>query len=425
MGWKAEYKKKISNADEAVKAVNSGDRVVVGHACGEPQHLMEEMVSQHQRLSDVEVVHMISMGESKYVDEKMSGHFRHNSFFIGHATRRAINEDRADYTPIFFHQVPRLFRENILPVDAALIQVSPPDSRGYCSFGISVDYTKPAAESAKTVIAQVNHEMPRTLGDSLIHVSDIDHLVEYDEKLIELEWPRPGKTEEMIGEHVAGLIDDGSVLQLGNGRIPDAILDSLHDKRDLGVHSEMFCDRVVDLVEQGVVTNKTKNVSPGRIIATFLMGTRKLYDFVDGNEDVEMHPVDFVNDPYVIGENDKVVAVNSAIQVDLTGQVGAETIGTMEYSGVGGQVDFIRGAARSKGGKSIIAIQSTVKGGRVSKIVPHLDAGSVVTTTRNDVDYVVTEYGVAKLAGKTLRERRKALAGICHPDFRDELEKHV
>lgn len=421
MGWKNIYNKHVASAEEAVKKVKSKDRVVFSHACGEPQHLVAELVGQHERLSDVEIVHMISMGESRYVREDMREHFRHNSFFIGHSTRKAVNDGRADYTPIFFHQVPRLFREGHLPVDVAMIQVSPPDEDGYVSLGISVDYTKSAAENAKTVIAQVNKNMPYTHGESRLHVSDIDFIVEHDEKLLTLEWPEPGKTEEMIGENVAGLIDDGSVLQLGNGRIPDAILDCLKDKSDLGIHSEMFCDRVVSLVEKGVVTNRTKKICRDRILATFLMGTEKLYGFVDGNPLAEMRPVDYVNDPYIISQNDNVVAINSAIQVDLTGQVAAETIGSLEYSGVGGQVDFIRGAARSRGGKSVIAMQSTAKNGRVSKIVPRLDPGCAVTTTRNDVDYVATEYGVAKLSGKTLGERRRALIEIAHPDFRKDL----
>ena len=422
MRWKSDYKRKLSSAIEAVKVIESGDRVVVGHACGEPQALVESLVSARERIRNVEIDHMISMGKSKYVQPDMGNHFRHNSFFIGNTARNAINEGRADYTPIFFQHVPKLFRENVLPVDVALIQVAPPNEEGYCSFGISVDYTKAAAESAKTVIAQVNEKMPYTFGDCLIHVSDLDYIVEHNEPLITLEWPKVGETEKMIGRNVAELIPDGGVLQLGNGRIPDAILASLHDKKDLGIHTEMFCDKVVELVKNGVITNKLKRVNRGKLIATFLMGTKKLYDFVDENQEVEMHPVDYTNDPYIISQNDNVVAINSAIQIDLTGQVCAETIGTLEYSGVGGQIDFIRGAARSKGGKSIIALSSTAKGGTVSKIVPFLDKGAAVTTSRNDVDYVVTEYGIAKLFGKTVRERIRALIGIAHPDFREELE---
>jgi len=425
MNWKEIYQSRLCTPEDAVSVIQSGQRIVVGHACGEPQVLVDALVAQADRLENVEIVHMVAMGKAKYCQEGMEKHFRHNALFVGGSTRKAVNEKRADYTPCFFSEIPRLFKEGYLPVDVALIQVSPPDEHGFCSFGVSVDYTRPAALAAKTVIAQVNDQMPRTLGDSFIHVSELDYIVETSIPLIEL--PKPGitKVEEQIGYYVSQLVEDGSTLQLGIGAIPDAVLLFLKDKKDLGIHTEMFSDGVVELVEAGVITNKAKTCHPGKIVANFLMGTKKLYDFVHNNPLVEMYSVDYTNDPFVIAKNAKMISINSALQVDLTGQVCADTIGYKQYSGVGGQVDFVRGASRSPGGKSIIALPSTAMNGKVSRIVTHLDEGAAVTTSRNDVHFIVTEYGYADLRGKSLRQRGEALIQIAHPDFRESLKQHL
>jgi 4-hydroxybutyrate CoA-transferase len=425
MNWRDIYESKLSTADEALKAVKSNQRVVIGHACGEPQPLVEALVKQAQRLENVEIVHMVAMGDAKYCQPGMEKHFRHNSLFVGNSTRQAVNEGRADYTPCFFSEIPRLFLLGYLPVDVALIQVSKPDKHGYCSFGISVDYTKPAASVAKLVIAQVNEMMPRTLGDSFIHVSELDYIVEDTRPLLELPRPKISNIEEQIGYHIAQLVEDGSTLQLGIGAIPDAVLKFLKDKKDLGIHTEMFSDGVMELVEEGVITNKAKTYHPGRIVSNFLMGTRKLYDFVHDNPILEMHPSDYTNDPFVISRNPKMVSINSALEVDLSGQVCADAIGTKQYSGVGGQVDFIRGASRSPGGKSIIAMPSTALGGKKSRIVARLSEGAAITTSRNDIHYVVTEYGAVDLRGKSLRQRAEALISIAHPDFRKSLRKQI
>jgi len=419
LSWKEEYKKKSVSSIEAVKKIKSGDRVVVGHACGEPAELLRAMVENKDQYSNVEIVHMVAMGKAEYCQEGMEKHFNHNGLFLGGTTKKAIYEGRGDFTPVFFSDVPRLLRED-LPVDVALVQLSKPDAHGYMSFGVSVDYTKPACESAKIVIAQVNKNMPRTMGDSFIHVSDIDYIVEFDEPIHTLAKPHIGDVEREIGKNCASLINDGDTLQLGIGAIPDAVLSFLKDKKDLGIHSEMFSDGVVDLIKDGVITNKKKKLSKGKMVVTFLMGTEELYKFVDNNPQIEMHSVDYVNNPVVIMQEDNIVAINSCVQVDLMGQVASESIGPMQISGVGGQVDFVRGAAMAKNGRAIIAMPSTVKG-KTSKIVANLDEGAAVTTSRNDVDYIVTEYGIAKLKGKTLRDRSKALIKIAHPDFQREL----
>ncbi|HHY90173.1 MAG TPA: acetyl-CoA hydrolase/transferase family protein [Clostridiales bacterium] len=421
MSWKELYKSKLVSAEEAVKHIKSGDRVVLGHAVGEPLELVDAMVKNKDSYENVEIVHMVAMGKGEYTAPGMEPHFRHNAIFVGGRTRKAVNEGRADYTPCFFHEVPKMFREGYLPVDVALIQVSPPDQHGYCSFGVSVDYTKPAAEAAKLVIAEVNDQMPRTMGDSFIHVSQLDYIVETSRPIIELPPPKIGDVEKAIGENCASLIEDGSTLQLGIGAIPDAILLFLKDKKDLGIHSEMISDGVVELVEAGVINNSKKSINRGKSVVTFLMGTKKLYDYVHDNPAVAMHPVNYVNDPYVVAQNYKMVSINSCIQVDLMGQVASESIGLKQFSGVGGQVDFVRGASIAKDGKSIIAMPSTASQGKISRIVPFLDEGSAVTTSRNDVHYVVTEYGIAELRGKTLKQRARALIEIAHPDFRDQL----
>lgn len=413
---------RIKDATEAVRAIECGQRVVISHACGEPQTLVEAMVARGSELQAVEIVHMVAMGKAAYCRPEMAGHFRHNSLFVGGTTRQAVNEGRADFTPVFFCEIPSLFRDGYLPVDVALVQVSPPDQNGFCSLGISVDYTLQALRSARLVIAQVNRFMPRTLGDSFVHVSELDILVPWDEPLIELPKPQIGEVEERIGRNVAQLVPDGATLQLGIGAIPDAVLGFLTEKNDLGIHSEMFSDGVVELYEAGVINNKAKTLHPGKMVATFLMGTRSLYDFVHDNPIVEMHSVDYTNNPYIIGQNDRLISINSALQVDLYGQVCADTIGYRQFSAVGGQVDFVRGARLSQGGKSIIAVPSTASGGKLSRIAVHLEEGAAVTTSRNDVDYIVTEYGIAGLRGKTIRQRANALIEIAHPQFREKLK---
>ena len=426
--WRSTYKDKLVSAERALRSVKSGDRVVLGHACSEPPVLVEALVERFTELSNVEIVHMVAMGPAVFAQPGMEQSFRFNGFFLGAPTRKAVQENRGTFTPCFFGEVPRLFKSGILPVDVLLMQVTPPDDQGFCSYGLSVDYTQAAAESAKVVIAQMNTKLPRTAG-SKIHLDDLTWIVEHDSAVVELPPPNLGDVERRIGEHIATLVPDGATLQMGIGAIPDAALLSLRDKRDLGVHSEMFSDGVVALAEAGVITNQKKTINRGKFVATFLMGTSKLYQFVHNNPDVEMYPVDYVNDPCVIGQHDNMISINSALQVDLTGQVNAEMIGKVQFSGIGGQVDFVRGASRSAGGKSIIALLSTAAKGKVSRIC-QFDAGVAISTSRNDVHYVVTEFGVADLRGKTLQQRAAALIEIAHPDFRDELrgrrsvEKH-
>ena len=423
--WQNKYQDKIVSPEVAIeKGVRSNSRVVIAHACAEPQTLVEALVAGAPHLKNVEIVHMVAMGKAKYTAPELAESFHHNALFVGGSTRKAVSEGRASYTPCFFSEIPSLFREKILPVQTALIQISYPDEEGYCSYGVSVDYGQVAAESAQVVIGQMNTFCPRT-GGAKIHLDQIDYLVLKDEPLIELQPPAIGEIEKKIGENVASLIEDGSTLQLGIGAIPDAVLLFLKEKKDLGIHSEMFSDGVVELAEAGVITNKKKTLHPGKFIATFLMGTRRLYDFVDNNPDVEMHPVDYTNDPFVVAQNEKLMSINSAIQVDFMGQVNAEVIGGKQFSGIGGQVDFVRGARRSKGGKSIIALPSTASGGKVSRIVCELDSGSAVSTSRNDVDYIVTEYGIAYLRGKTLRQRAEELIKISHPDFQAQLTEKL
>lgn len=425
LNWQAHYNSRIVTAEEAVKNIKSGDRVVLGHACGEPRILPEVMVKRAEELENVEVVHMVAMGKGLYAQPEMEGHFRHNGLFIGGPTRKAVTEGRADYTPCFFSEIPTLFRDGKMPIDVALVVVTPPDQYGFCSLGVSVDYTMQAIQSAKLVIAEVNPNMPRTYGNSFVRVEEIDYFVPSEMPIIELPKPNIGPVETEIGRNIAKLIDDGATLQLGIGAIPDAVLNFLTDKHDLGVHSEMFSDGVMELAKNGVVNCAKKTLHPGKMVVTFLMGTKALYEWVNENPAVEMYPVDYVNDPYVVMRNDNLVAINSALQVDVLGQVAADTLGPVQFSGVGGQVDFVRGAARSKGGKSIIALPSTAAKGKVSRIVALLDKGAAVTTSRNDIDYVVTEYGIAALRGKTVRERMKALINIAHPDFRQEIEDQV
>ena len=423
--WNAYYASHTASPEEAVGLIRSGDRVVVGHACGEPSCLLDALVQNAAAYENVEIVHMVAMGKAEYCRPEYAGAFRHNALFVGGATRDAVFEGRGDFTPCFFWEVPGFFRDpDVLPVDVALIQVTPPDENGNCSLGVSVDYTYQAVQQARTVIAQVNDQMPFTLGlHSTVPVEQITCFVPRSTPVIELSPPSIGPVEEAIGRNCAALIRDGDTLQLGIGAIPDAVLRFLGDKNDLGIHSEMFSDGVVELVERGVINNRRKTLQPGKSVAAFLMGTRRLYDYAHRNPAVMMAPVDYVNDPRIICQNDNMVSINSCVQVDLMGQAASETVGYKQISGTGGQVDFIRGAAMSRGGRAILAFPSTVKG-RTSKIVPLLDEGAAVTTSRDDVDYIVTEYGAAHLKGRTLRDRARALIQIAHPDFRPDLIRH-
>jgi 4-hydroxybutyrate CoA-transferase len=419
-GWKAVYRERLASAEEAVRLIKPGDRVSIGHCAGEPSILVDALVANRESYTGVEITHMLPMGKSEYAQPGMEKHFRHVSQFVGAATRGTIKAGHGDYVPCSFSSIPLQLDTTLAP-DAAMVCVSPPDEHGYCSFGVSVDYTKRSAEVAPLVIAQINSFMPRALGDCFIHVSDMGCIVEGDAPLHELPPPRITDVERAIGEHCASLIGDGDCLQLGIGAIPDAVLQSLAGKKDLGVHSEMFSDGVVDLAESGAINNSRKNFHSGKMLATFLMGTRRLYDFVHNNPCVEMHPATYTNDPLVAGRNDNLVSVNSCVQIDLLGQVCAEMVGGTQISAVGGQTDFIRAAQISRGGRSIIAFASTAAGGGISKIVPQLDEGAAVTTTRNDVEYVVTEYGIANLRYRAVRERARMLIGIAHPKFRDWL----
>lgn len=421
MSWQIEYKKKLRTPDEALRCVQSGMRVYIQPGCAEPETLVEALIRRAPFVEDVEIVHMMTLGAAPYVAPDMAGHFRHNAVFIGANVREAINDGRADYTPIYLSEIEELFESGAMPVDVALIEVSPPDSHGFCSFGVGVDTTLTAAKVARYVVAQVNDQMPRTYGDSFIHVSELDAVVESTRPLCALKHPEPTDLQIAIARHVAGLIDDGAVLQTGIGGIPDAVLPLLMDRKDLGVHSELVSDGAIPLIEAGVINGARKNFKPRKIILGFVLGTKRMFDFVDNNPIFEFHPTAWTNDPLFIVRNDNMVAINSALQVDLTGQVCSDSIGTHFYSGIGGQVDFLRGASRSKGGKPIIALPSTAKNGTISRISPMLDPGAGVVTSRGLIRYVVTEYGVAYLHGKSIRERAKALIEIAHPKFREEL----
>jgi 4-hydroxybutyrate CoA-transferase len=407
--------------EAALALVQPGQRVYVGGGCGVPTPLLEALAAHGPRLHDVEVVHMLTAGDDPTTAPEQAGSFRHNVFFASANTRRALDEGRADFTPVFLSELPGLFRSGALPLDVALIQVAPPDEHGFCSLGVEVGSTLPAALTARTVIAEVNRCMPRTFGDSFIHLSRIAACVETDRPLCEARQGAPDAVAAEIGARVAELIPDGATLQLGIGAIPDAVLSCLGGKHHLGIHSELFSDGVIDLVEAGVVDGEAKTLHRGKLVAGFLLGTRRLFEWVHNNAMVELHPTDYVNDPFVIARHDRMVAINSALQVDLTGQVCADSIGTRIYSGAGGQVDFTRGAARSQGGLPIIALPSTAKHGTISRIVATLDAGAGVVTSRYDVRCVVTEYGVAHLHGRTLAQRAQALIAIAHPAFREAL----
>jgi acyl-CoA hydrolase len=412
---------RIVTPAESVAGIRSGDQIYVHAAAAAPSVLLDALVARAPELDDVSVVHLHIEGPGPHLAPEMAGHFRHRALFIGPNARAAVNEGRAEYIPVFLSDTPHLFTSGLLPLDAVLINVSPPDDHGYCSLGTSVEATYAAVGSAKTVIAQLNRSMPRTLGESFVHVDDIDLAVEVDLPPYTHEDPAIGEVERRIGEYVAELVPDGATLQMGIGAIPSAVALFLGDKKDLGVHTEMMTDCVVDLVEAGVITGARKARNKGKIVATFMMGTEKLYRFVDDNPMVEMRPTDFTNDTHVIRSFRHMTAINSAIAIDLSGQVCADSIGRRLYSGVGGQMDFIRGAALAPEGLPIIALPSTALGGTISRITPYLAEGSGVVTTRAHVRIVVTEFGVADLYGRSIRERAQALIRIAHPDFRDEL----
>lgn len=416
---------KYVTAQEAVKVIQSNSRIYLGGGTGIPLQLEQALIGRASELRNVEVDHVATFAGGDYLDPAYAESFRHRAFFIGPNARAAVNEGRADYVPIFLSQVPGLYRDHILPLDAALIEVSPPDAHGFCSYGVEVGVTKPATESAKVVIAEINPNMPRVLGDSFIHTKNIDYAVEVDYPLPESPSPKITPEHNIIAQLIAELIPDEATLQTGIGAIPNAVLPKLMDHRHLGIHTELFSDGVIELVNKGVITNERKALHPGKIIAGFLFGSRALYEFVDDNAMIELHPTDYVNNPFIIAQNTKMTSINSAIEVDLTGQVSADSIGDYFYSGIGGQIDFVRGSAYSKGGKAIIALPSTAKGGEVSRIVPRLKEGAGVVTSRGDVDYIVTEYGVASLRGRCICERAKELIRIAHPKFRDELSDFV
>jgi acetyl-CoA hydrolase len=425
MSWTEQYSQKVVSAAEAVKAVKSGDRIFLTGNCSVPSEILSALVDRAHELKDVEICQALTVGSADYVSPEMEGHLRVNTMFISHNTREAVGAGRADFTPVLLSEFPLLFKNKILPVNVAFVHLSPPDPHGYCSFGVEVGLSKSPAESAEIIIAEVNEQMPRTLGDTFIHVSAIDYIVPVDYPLPELAMGegKPSEKIEKIAAYIADLIPDEATMQMGIGAIPDAVLKHLYDKKDLGIHTELFSDGVIDLVEAGVLTNAKKTLHPGKIIAGFILGTKRLYEWVHNNPLIEFLRTEYVNDPFVVSQNHRMVAVNSAIEVDLTGQICADSIGTKLYSGVGGQLDFVYGASRSKGGVPIIALPSTAKD--FSRIVPTLKLGAGVVTTRNHIHYVVTEYGVASLYGKTIRERAQQLINVAHPDFREELTKEA
>jgi len=422
------YKSKIVSAEEAVKVVKSGDKIVLHANSCYPELLVNALCDRYQELNDVEIAHLTIFQKPKYLDPLMEGHFIHNALFTSGPVRKAVNEGKADFTPIFLHEIPLLFDNGKLRVDVVFLHLSCPDEHGFCSFGVSNEITKTASENAKIIIAQINHNMPRVLGDNFIHIDKIDYIVETDTPLVEVpmvdkEMPEEEKkVYQQIGKYIASLIKDGDTLQMGIGVIPDAVLPYLKEKKDLGVHTEMFSDGLIELIDSGVVNGEKKTLLPGKIASSFIIASKVCFDYINNNPFIEFRTTKFINDPYTIARNDNMVSINSAIQIDLTGQVCADSMGHKIFSGFGGQVDFIRGAARSRNGRPIIALPSTAKNGEISRIVDTLNLGAGVTTTRGDVHFVVTEYGIADLHGKTVRERVKSLINIAHPKFRDELE---
>jgi 4-hydroxybutyrate CoA-transferase len=423
--WQKIYESRIITAKEAAQRIKSNQRLFLTGNCSVPQKVLAALVEHAPNLENVEICHALTVGPADYVAPEMEGHLRVNTMFISKNIRSAVQEGRADFTPVLLSEFTLLFKNGVLPVDVALIHVSPPDEHGFCSLGIEVGLTKSIAESAHIIIAEVNQQMPRTLGDSFIHVSKLDHVVPVNYPLPELPMSgeEPTVVVQKIASHIAGLIPDGATMQMGIGAIPDAVLQHLLEKKDLGIHTELFSDGIINLVEAGVLTNARKTLHPGKIIAGFLLGTKRLYDWVDDNPLIELHPTEYVNDPFVIAQNERMVAINSAIEIDLTGQVCADSIGHKLYSGVGGQLDFIYGASRSKEGVPVIALPSTAK--EYSRIVTTLKPGAGVITSRNHVRFVVTEYGIADLYGKTIRQRAQALINIAHPQYQDKLTEEA
>lgn len=421
--WQIRYAAKIATAEQAVRLIHPRQRILIGSGAAEPGGLVEAMVTHGTHLAGNEVVHLMTLGSAPYVQPGLEGRFRHTAFFIGANVRAAVQEGRADFMPVFLSEIPQLITSGRVHIDVALIQVSPPDRLGFVSLGVSVDIVRAAVDTADLILAEVNPNMPRTLGDSFLHVDRISQLVPVDVPLPEIVPQLLDHVCREIGRNVASLIPDGATLQLGIGKIPDATLAALADRRDLGIHTEMLSDGVMHLAEAGIVTGRRKTFLPGKIVTSFVMGTRQLYEWVHDNPQIEMRPSAFTNDPVQIARNDQMMAINSALAVDLTGQVAADTVRGRFFSGIGGQVDFIRGAARSRGGRPIIALPATAKGGTVSRIQPTFEEGAGVVTSRGDIHYVVTEYGIADLWGRNIRQRAEALIGIAHPDFRSELLK--
>lgn len=423
--WKENYRSKLVSAQEAVSHIKSGSRIFIGTGCAAPQTLIEALTSEGQKVDDASIYHLLTMGVAPYAHDKYHGRFRFNSFFISQNVRDAVQEGLGDYTPIFLSEIPKQFELGRIPLDVALIQVTPPNESGMVSLGVSVDIVKSAAENAKVLIAEVNSKMPWTHGNSLIPADYIDYMVESGRDLLTYNPVEIDEEVRAIARNVATLIEDGSTIEVGIGAIPQSILEFLSDKKNLGIHTEMFTDSLIGLIEEGIINNSKKTLNPGKTVASFIMGSEKLYQYVDNNPNIELYSSEYVNDPFIIGQMPKMVAINMALEVDLTGQVCADSLGHRFYSGIGGQVDFIRGAARSPGGKPIIAMRSTAKSGEISRIVARLSDGAGVVTTRGDVHYVVTEYGIADLHGKSIRERTMALINIAHPKFRKDLLKEA
>ena len=420
MVWKKIYESRLATPEEAIKLIKDGDRVVTAFGCCEPVGIERALVENYENYHDVQVTSMLLIGETPWIRDDVKGHFTFNSFFASGSSRKAIENGVADFTTCYFYEIPKVLREVVKP-RVTIMSVSPPDENGYVSLGTNVDYIESTLAYCEVKIAQVNKYVPKTHGEAIKHVSEFDCFVEIDEPLPEVPSVEITDVERAIGKYCASLINDGDCIQLGIGGIPNAICAELHDKKDLGLHSEMVGDGIIDLIKKGVINNSKKNIHHGKSILGFVFGTEKLFHFLDHNPAIEMHPIEYVNNPSVIAQNDNMVSVNSCLQVDLQGQVVSDTIGLTQFSGVGGQVDFVRGATMSKGGRSIIAMPSTAKGGTVSRIVPIITEYSAVTTTRNDVNYIVTEYGIAQLKGKTMKERARALISIAHPNFRAAL----
>jgi len=416
------YPKKFMPEDRVFSQIHRGDRIFIGTACGEPQYLVRSLVdyvqSHPKAFFDAEVLHVWTLGVAPYANEKFKYNFRHNSFFIGANTRDAINKGLADYSPIFLSEIPDLFYSGVVPIDIALVQTSPPDSHGYMSLGVSVDIVKAATENASLVIAQVNSNNPRVHGDGFIHIKDVDFIIPYDEPILEYKEEAETEVVQKIGNYVSHLIENGDTIQVGYGSIPNAILSNLYNKKNLGVHTELIGDGLVELMKKGVIDNTKKSINRGKTVATFCMGNKETYEYIHDNPAIEFRTVDYTNNPLIIAQHDNMTAINSALEIDLTGQASAESIGKTFYSGIGGQADFMRGSVLAKNGKTILALQSTAENETVSRIMPFIKEGAGVTLNRGDIHYVVTEYGIAYLHGKNIRERAMELISIAHPKFR-------